>query len=89
MGLTDTSMLQSVLVASLVLNGIGAVLYFLLAFAIRKGRNWARITGTVLACLSLLSLLVPNPITLTQVLLGIVAVFVLWRAPAKDYFTRK
>jgi hypothetical protein len=88
MGFTDMSMIRPALVASIVLTAIGVLIYFWLAAAIRKGRNWARITATVMAAVSLLSLLVPNPIAIVQVLLGAIAVLMLWRSPAKGYFKR-
>lgn len=86
MGLEDQSLLQPLLITSLALSAVGVVLYVLIAFQIRKGRNWARITGAVFAALSVFSLLQPNIITIVQVLLGIVAEVILFRAPAKDYF---
>ncbi len=86
MGLEDQSLLQPLLITSLVLSAVGVGLYALIAFQIRKGRNWARITGAVFAALSLFSLLQPNVITIVQVVLGIIAEIILFRAPAKDYF---
>ncbi|WP_427015513.1 hypothetical protein ACQCSX_11835 [Pseudarthrobacter sp. P1] len=88
MGFTDTSMLQPALLVSVVLTALSVLVYFWLASAIGKGHNWARITATILAGVSLLSLLVPSAVTVVQVLLGAIAVLMLWRAPAKDYFKR-
>lgn len=42
-------------VLTIVTAAVGAGIYVLLAFFIRKGQNWARITATVLAALSLVS----------------------------------
>ncbi|HEY8295181.1 MAG TPA: DUF6264 family protein [Micrococcaceae bacterium] len=86
MGLEDQSLLQPLLITSLVLSAIGVGLYVLIAFQVRKGRNWARITGAVFAALSVFSLLQPNVITIVQVVLGIIAEIILFRPPAKDYF---
>ena len=86
MGLEDQGLLQPLLIASLVLSAIGVGLYVLIAFQVRKGRNWARITGAVFAALSVFSLLQPNVITIVQVVLGIIAEIILFRAPAKEYF---
>ncbi|MDJ0355135.1 hypothetical protein [Paenarthrobacter sp. PH39-S1] len=87
-GLKDASLLQPLLITAVVLSTAAVGIYVLIAFQIRKGRNWARITGAVLAALSLLSLLQPDLITAAQMLLGIVAMVLLFRGPAKDYFRR-
>lgn len=86
MGLEDQSLLQPLLIASLAISIVAVGLYALIAFQVRKGRNWARITGAVFAALSLFSLLQPNVITIVQVALGVIAEIILFRAPAKDYF---
>ncbi|MCZ2401772.1 hypothetical protein IV498_00875 [Paenarthrobacter sp. Z7-10] len=88
MGLDDQSLLEPLLIASLLLSMLAVVIYVVIAFQIRKGRNWARITGAILAVLSLLALVQPNYITAVQLALGIIAEIILFRAPAKDYFKR-
>lgn len=70
-----------------------AALYVLLAFMIRKGKNWARITLTVLAALSVLGFLfglaggAPVGLLSTLVLILVVAGVVLcYLKPAGEYF---
>ncbi len=87
-GIKDDSVLQPLLITAVVLSTAAVGIYVLIAFQIRKGRNWARITGAVLAALSLLSLVQPDVVTAAQMLLGIIAIILVFRAPAKDYFRR-
>ncbi|WP_125612903.1 DUF6264 family protein [Specibacter cremeus] len=86
--LTDPALLTSVLVIATALSLVGAVLYFWMATSIRRGRNWARIVSTVLAAISLIALLQPNFLAVIQIGLGVVGVAMLYRSPAKEYFTR-
>lgn len=65
---------------------IGIGLYLLIAFMVRKGKNWARITATVLAALSLLTLVGSGVLTWIAVLLGIAAVVLLFRPASSNYF---
>jgi len=68
---------------------IGAALYLLVAFFIRKGKNWARILGTVFAALSVFGLFgVPSIGTLGTVL-GIVAIVLLYLPAAAPYFRKQ
>ncbi|MDP9694767.1 UNVERIFIED_ORG: hypothetical protein J2X79_002335 [Arthrobacter globiformis] len=66
---------------------IGAGLYALVAFNIRKGKNWARILGTVFAALSLFSLFPAGLNTLVG-LLGIAAIIMLYLPGAAPYFQK-
>ena len=61
-GTFDFEDFKSVFAGTLVVLAIlGAGMYLLVAFFIRKGKNWARILGTVFAALSVFSLFqVPN-----------------------------
>jgi hypothetical protein len=77
---------QGFIVAVMVALGvIGAGLYALVAINVRKGRNWARILGTVLAALSIFALL---PLSLASLasLLGIVAIVLLYLPASAPYF---
>ena len=56
---------------------IGAGLYALVAFNVRKGKNWARILGTVFAALSVFSIFPLGLDTLVG-LLGIAAIVMLY-----------
>jgi hypothetical protein len=68
---------------------IGAALYALVAFFVRKGKNWARILGTVFAALSIFGLFqVPNIGTLGT-LMGIAAIVLLYLPAAAPYFRRQ
>ncbi|MEE2522198.1 hypothetical protein V1639_03810 [Pseudarthrobacter sp. J75] len=66
---------------------IAAALYALVAFNVRKGKNWARILGTVLAAFSVFSLF---PISLTSLasLMGIVAIVLLYLPQSAPYFRK-
>ena len=66
---------------------IGAGLYALVAFNVRKGKNWARILGTVFAALSLFSLFPAGLNTLVG-LLGIAAIIMLYLPGAAPYFQK-
>jgi hypothetical protein len=68
---------------------LGAGLYLLVAFFIRKGKNWARILGTVFAALSIFGLFgVPNLGTVGS-LLGIAAIVLLYLPAAAPYFRKQ
>lgn len=79
--------MQGVMAGTLVVFAIiGAALYALVAFFIRKGKNWARVLGTVFAALSIFGLFgVPSFATLGT-LAGIVAIVLLYLPSAAPYF---
>jgi len=87
---------QHVLTAGFVANGvIAAAVWIGLALACRRGRNWARITGTALFGLTTLDTLagltapVAKAATLWAILVwlaGLVAVVFLWRRDSSAYF---
>jgi hypothetical protein len=80
---------RSVLAGTLVVLAIlGAGMYVLVAFFVRKGKNWARILGTVFAALSVTSLFqVPNIGTLGT-LAGIAAIVLLYLPSTAPYFRK-
>ncbi|HSU47311.1 MAG TPA: hypothetical protein VLJ40_10390 [Arthrobacter sp.] len=82
--------IKSVIAGTLVVFAIiGAALYLLVAFFIRKGKNWARILGTVFAALSVLGLFgVPSFGTIGTVL-GIAAIVLLYLPAAAPYFRKQ
>jgi hypothetical protein len=82
--------MKGVIVGTLVVFAIiGAGLYALVAFFVRKGKNWARILGTVFAAISVLGLFgVPNIGTLGT-LAGIAAIVLLYLPSAAPYFRRQ
>ncbi|NVM93483.1 hypothetical protein [Arthrobacter wenxiniae] len=87
--MADQSAITGLLVGATVLSLIAAAVYFWLAVKIRRGAGWARTTGLVLSIVSLLALTQPNVFTVVQVGLGLVAVIILYRSPAKEYFARR
>lgn len=68
---------------------IGLALYLLVAFFVRKGKNWARILGTVFAALSVLGLFGPPSFATIGTLLGIAAIVLLYLPGAAPYFRRQ
>ncbi|MDR6505005.1 hypothetical protein [Arthrobacter oryzae] len=70
-----------------VIAAIGVLMYALVAFNIRKGRNWARILGTVLAAFSLLGVLEMGLGTLS-ILAGVAAMVLLYLPTAAPYFRK-
>ncbi|WP_336712078.1 hypothetical protein [Arthrobacter sp. USHLN218] len=70
----------------LVIAGLIAVgLYLMVAFGVKAGKNWARITGTVFAALSLVGL-VPFGLNTLTALLGIAAIVLLFMRPSNEFF---
>lgn len=67
---------------------ITAGLYALVAFNVRKGKNWARILGTVFAALSILGLFSPSWATIGT-LAGIAAIVLLYLPGAAPYFNKQ
>ncbi|MGO4383125.1 hypothetical protein [Specibacter sp. RAF43] len=82
----DPGLVTTLLVLAMLVSLVGAAAYFWLAAKIRRGRNWARTTAAVLAGVSLLGLVQPNFLAMLQVGLGVIAMIILFRSPAKEYF---
>lgn len=68
---------------------IGTALYLLVAFFVRKGRNWARILGTVFAALSVFGLFGVPGIGTIGTILGIAAIVLLYLPAAAPYFRKQ
>ncbi|OFI37240.1 hypothetical protein BIU82_09115 [Arthrobacter sp. SW1] len=66
---------------------IFAGLYALVAFGVRKGKNWARILGTVFAGISLLGL-GSGGIGIVTILLGVAAIVLLYLPASAPYFRK-
>ncbi len=66
---------------------ISGGLYALVAFNIRKGKNWARILGTVLAALSVFSVF-PLGIGSIAALAGIAGIVMLYLPATSPYFSK-
>jgi hypothetical protein len=81
---------KSALAGMLVVIAIlGAAMYLLVAFFVRKGKNWARVLGTIFAALSVFSLFqVPNLGTLGT-LAGIAAIVLLYLPTTAPYFRKQ
>jgi hypothetical protein len=85
----DFESIKGVVIGTMVVMGlIGAGLYALVAFNVRKGKNWARILGTVFAALSIFSI-VPLSIGTVAVLLGIAAIVMLYLPASAPYFQKQ
>jgi hypothetical protein len=85
----DFNDLKPVLVGTLlVMAAIGAALYALVAFNIRKGKNWARILGTVFAAISIIGIL-PLGVGTLSALAGIAAIVMLYLPATSPYFQKK
>ena len=81
--------IRGVLVGSIVVFAlISAGLYALVALNVRKGKNWARILGTVFAALSLFSIF-PLSLGSLAVLLGIAGIVMLYLPAASPYFSKQ
>lgn len=68
---------------------IAAGLYALVAFFVRKGKNWARILGTVFAAISVLFLFQPLSVGTLAILAGIAAIVLLYLPAAAPYFRKQ
>ena len=85
----DFESIKGIVIGTMVVMGlIGAGLYALVAFNVRKGKNWARILGTVFAALSIFSIL-PLGIGTVAVLLGIAAIVMLYLPASAPYFQKQ
>lgn len=73
---------------TLVGAAISAGLYALVAFNVRKGKNWARILGTVFAALSIFSLY-PLSLATLAALLGIAGIVMLYLPATSPYFSKQ
>ena len=67
---------------------ISAGLYALVAFNVRKGKNWARVLGTVFAVLSVFSLF-PLSLGTLAVLLGIAGIVITYLPAVAPYFRKQ
>ncbi|ALE06535.1 hypothetical protein AL755_15530 [Arthrobacter sp. ERGS1:01] len=79
-------------IGSIIVAGVvGVILYIIIGIFINKGHGWARITGLVLAVISLSRLVgftFPAGIfTILQVLAGIVAIVLCFIQPGAQFFT--
>ena len=93
---SQVNSLQHVLVGGFIAGGvIAAAVWIVLALACRRGRNWARITGTVLFGLSTVDTLggIAAPVAggaklwgLLVWLAGLTAVLFLWRRESSAFF---
>lgn len=85
-GLDIQSMVGPMKVAVMVFMLIGAGIYALIATFLRKGSNGARITGTVLAALSLFGLLSSfDPLAFLAIALGVAGIVCAWLRPSSQY----
>ena len=85
----DFESIKGVLIGTIVVFAvISAGLYALVAFNVRKGKNWARILGTVFAALSIFNIF-PLSLATLAALLGIAAIVLLYLPAASPYFQKR
>ncbi|WAH95813.1 hypothetical protein [Arthrobacter sp. MMS18-M83] len=90
------SMQGAIIIGAIIGGLISLGLYALVAFPVRKGKNWARILGTVFAAISLFSLLggsftfglLYGLIQTVTILLGIAAMVLLYLPGSAPYFRK-
>jgi hypothetical protein len=81
--------IRGFLVGSIVVFAvISAALYALVALNVRKGKNWARILGTVFAALSIFSIF-PLSLGTLAVVLGIAGIVMLYLPATSPYFSKR
>lgn len=84
----DFEAVKGVIVGMVVLiAAVGVLLYALVAFNIRKGRNWARVLGTIFAAFSLLGVLQMGLGT-PSILAGVAAIVLLYLPGSAPYFRK-
>ena len=90
--------MQGVMMATSIIGAIISLgLYALVAFPVRKGKNWARILGTVFAAISVLGLFggiftfgpVYGILQIVVILLGVAAIVLLYLPANSPYFQRQ
>ncbi|RZU62341.1 hypothetical protein [Zhihengliuella halotolerans] len=84
-GMEVAALAQMSKTLAVVFMAIGVLLYALIAVFIRKGSNGARITGTVLAAISLIGLFGGDILSTVTVLLGAAGIVLAWMRPSSDY----
>jgi hypothetical protein len=85
----DFESIKGVLIGTIVVFAvISAGLYALVAFNVRKGKNWARILGTVFAALSIFNI-IPLSLATLAALVGIAAIVLLYLPAASPYFQKR
>ncbi|MDQ0277862.1 hypothetical protein QO003_002165 [Arthrobacter silviterrae] len=90
-GIPAQTLINVVAAMLAVFQAVAVGFYFWMAWAVRKGRRWARTLSLVLAVVSIV--MVPEGVaysyySIARILLGIVAVVILLRPPARDYFAK-
>ena len=84
----DFEAIRGVIVGMVVLiAAFGVLMYALVAFNIRKGRNWARVLGTIFAAFSLLGIFENGP-GLPSILAGAAAMVLLYLPAAAPFFRK-
>lgn len=96
-GVSEEMLSSTFVGAGVILGVIVFLVYLLVAVLIRKGKNWARILGTVFAAMSAVSVLLNimaavslgvslDILYVLSALLGIAGIVMLYRPPSQPYF---
>ena len=94
----DLSAMRAIIPVSGIIGGlISFGLYALVAFPVRKGKNWARILGTVFAALSLLGLfggafsfgVLSGVLQIIVILMGAAGIVLLYTPSVAPYFQKQ
>ncbi|MCQ1945780.1 hypothetical protein [Arthrobacter sp. zg-Y1116] len=96
-GLDEEGVSSFLISFGIVVALIGFAIYLLIALFVRRGKNWARILGTVFAAFSLIGILTmlgayfTSPLSLISLassLLGIAGIVMLYLRPSTPYFRK-
>ncbi|MBG6183941.1 hypothetical protein IWX65_001909 [Arthrobacter sp. CAN_A214] len=87
-GLDPASLTSLISTIVIVVALISLALYVLIAVMIRRGKNWARITGTVFAALSIFGI-ASGFLAAISVLLGIAGIVLCYLKPSNEYFAKR
>ncbi|MBG6216198.1 hypothetical protein IWX75_000635 [Arthrobacter sp. CAN_A6] len=87
-GLDPASLTSLISTIVIVVALISLALYVLIAVMIRRGKNWARITGTVFAALSIFGI-GSGILAAISVLLGIAGIVLCYLKPSNEYFAKR
>lgn len=83
------TLMNLVIFTTAIFGALFTACYFFLASRIGKGSNGARITALVLMLISLVGIIGLDILNIVRILLGVYAMVILFRDPAKRFFENK